>query len=67
MTRAATYDPVVGRPRKRPEDRFVTPAKSFRPYPPEVWERAKGRAARDGETITDALNRFLADYTKDES
>ena len=66
MTSAATYDADVGRPRKRPEDRYVTPAKSFRPYPPEVWEQAKTRATRDGETITDVLNRFLADYTKGE-
>ena len=66
MTTARTYDPDVGRPRKRPEDRYVTPAKSFRPYPPEVWEKGKARAKREGETITDVLNRFLADYTKGE-
>lgn len=56
----------LGRSRKRPEDRYVTPARSFRPHPPEVWERAKAKAAREGETITDVLNRFLADYTKGE-
>ena len=64
MTAASTYDPDVGRPRKRPEDRFVTPAKSFRPYPPELWEQAKATAAANGENVTDVLNRALAEYVR---
>ena len=64
MGTTSTYDPDVGRPRKRPEDRFVTPAKSFRPYPPEVWELAKTIAAANGENVTDVLNRALAEYVK---
>jgi hypothetical protein len=62
MSSAATYDADVGRPRKRPEDRFTTPAKSFRPYPPENWETAKRIAARRAETITDVLNRSIQGY-----
>jgi hypothetical protein len=54
----------VGRPRKRPEDRYVTPARSFRPYPPELWEQAKAKAASNGETVTDVLIRALEDYVK---
>lgn len=62
MSTASTYDADVGRPRKRPEDRFVTPAKSFRPYPSENWETAKRIAARRDETITDVLNRSIQTY-----
>lgn len=64
MTQQHTYDPDVGRPRKRPEDRYVTPARSFRPFPPELWEQAKTTAAANGETVTDVLNRALEDYVK---
>lgn len=64
MTSAATYDPDVGRPRKRPEDRYTTPAKSFRPYPPELWERVKAKALANGETVTDVLNRALEEYDR---
>ena len=64
MTQPQTYDADVGRPRKRPEDRYTTPAKSFRPYPPELWEKAKATAAANGENVTDVLNRALAEYVK---
>ena len=57
------YDPEVGRPKKRPEDKYVTPARSFRP-PPELWEKARATAAENGETITDVLVRALRDYVK---
>jgi hypothetical protein len=52
-----------GRPKKRPEDRYVTPARSFRP-PPELWERVKIKAAVNKETVTDVLIRALEDYVK---
>jgi hypothetical protein len=57
------YDPDVGRPKKRPEDRYVTPARSFRP-PPELWERVKATAAANGETVTDVLVRALEAYDR---
>ena len=64
MANATAYDPDVGRPRKRPEERYVTPARSFRPHPPELWERVKRQAAKNGETVTDVLNRALAEYDR---
>ena len=63
MTVNTQYDPDVGRPKKRPEDRYVTPPRSFRP-PPELWDQAKTTAAANGETVTDVLNRALEDYVK---
>lgn len=38
-----------------------TPPRSFR-VPPEVWEAAKAEAERRGETVTDAVLRFLRRY-----
>lgn len=33
--------------------------------PDEIWDAAKAEAARRGETVTDALLRFLRRYGKD--
>ena len=52
-------------PRKRKQPRgVVTPLKSFRPYPPDVWDRVKAKAEANGETVTDVLNRALLDYDR---
>lgn len=52
-------------PRKRKQPRGVTtPLKSFRPYPPELWDRVKAKAEANGETVTDVLNRALLDYDR---
>lgn len=40
-----------------------TPMHSFR-VEDELWEAAKKRAAERGETLTDALRKFLRRYTK---
>lgn len=42
-----------------------TPPRSIR-VPPEVWEAAKREAERRGETVTDAMVRFLRRYGKDQ-
>lgn len=57
------YDPDVGRPKKRPEDRYVTPARSYRP-PPQLYERVKLKAATNGETVTNIIVRALEDYDR---
>jgi len=62
MTPETAYAPDVGRPKKRPEDRYVTPARSFRPTPPELWDQAKAAAADNDENVTDVLNRALTEY-----
>jgi hypothetical protein len=38
-----------------------TPPRSVR-VPEDVWQAAKGEAERRGETVTDAIVRFLARY-----
>lgn len=38
-----------------------TPCRSIR-VPDRVWEKAKAEAERRGETVTDAINRFLERY-----
>ena len=40
-----------------------TPPRSMR-IPPDVWEAAKVEAERRGETVTDAVVRFLRRYGK---
>ena len=39
-----------------------TPLRSFR-VPDDLWDAAKAEATRRGETVTDALVRFLRDYS----
>ena len=52
-------------PRKRRQPRgVVTPLKSFRPYPPELWDDAKVIADELEESVTDVLNRALVDYVQ---
>lgn len=41
-----------------------TPPRSIR-VPPDVWEAAKATAAERGETVTDAVVRFLRRYGRD--
>jgi hypothetical protein len=53
----------VGRPKKRPEDKYVTPPKSWRP-PPELYERVKRKGAERGDSITAILTRALEDYDR---
>jgi len=62
LTTPTAYAADVGRPKKRPEDRYITPARSFRPTPPELWDQAKAVAADNDETVTDVLNRALVAY-----
>ena len=38
-----------------------TPPRSIR-VPDDVWDAAKAKAAERGETVTDAVVRFLARY-----
>ena len=74
VTTAAAYDPDVGRPRKPPEDRYRTPAKSFKPWPPENWPAGHAKAARVTEanpakgklTLTDVLNHALEEFLSDD-
>ncbi|ROR97814.1 hypothetical protein EDD28_2423 [Salana multivorans] len=40
-----------------------TPPRSIR-VPDEVWDAAKAEAERRGETVTDAVLRFLRRYSK---
>jgi hypothetical protein len=40
-----------------------TPPRSIR-VPDDVWEAAKTEAERRGETVTDAILRFLRRYAK---
>jgi len=42
-----------------------TPPRSVR-VPADRWQAAKQEAARRGETITDAINRFLDAYARGE-
>lgn len=42
-----------------------TPIRNFR-SPDKIWLPAKERAAERGETLTDVLNRALAEYIKPE-
>lgn len=43
-----------------------TPSRNIR-VPDEEWESAKLEAARRGETVTDAVRRFLRKYGKGET
>ena len=43
-----------------------TPPRSVR-VPDDVWEAAKAEAARRGETVTDAVVRFLRRYGRPSS
>lgn len=43
-----------------------TPTTTFR-LDPELLARAKAAAARRGETVTEAVRRFLVEYAADES
>lgn len=43
-----------------------TPPRSVR-VPDEVWQAAKAEAERRGETVSDAIVRFLARYAKTRS
>jgi macrodomain Ter protein organizer (MatP/YcbG family) len=40
-----------------------TPPRSVR-VPDELWEKAKAEAERRGETVTDAIVRYLTRYTR---
>ena len=51
----------MARPRKRPEDRYVTPVRSHR-IPDDIYEGARAEARLRGETVTDAIVRFLEQY-----
>ena len=52
-------------PRKRKQPRGLTsPVRSFRPYPPAVWDDAKKIAEAREESVTDVLNRALVDYVR---
>ena len=52
-------------PRRRKQPRGLhSPARTFRPYPPDVWDDAKAIAAARGESVTDVLNRALVDYVR---
>lgn len=59
---ANQYDSDVGRPKKRPEEKYETPRRGFRPNPPELWTKALNKAKANGETVTDVLNRALDEY-----
>ena len=48
---------VVERPRK------ITPARAIR-VEDELWERAKKRAAEKGETVSEAVRKFLERYSR---
>jgi len=67
LTTPTAYAADVGRPKKRPEDRYITPARSFRPNPPELWDRVKAKALANDETVTDVLNRALDEYDRKNS
>lgn len=45
------------RPRK------ITPARAIR-VEDELWERAKKRAAEKGETVSEAVRKFLERYVR---
>jgi len=68
------YDPNVGRPPKRPEDRYTTPPRSYRP-PAELYERAKAKvdginadvpAGAKRFTISDVLIHALEEFVRDD-
>lgn len=42
----------------------ATPVRSFR-SPDEIWLPAKAKAEDNGETITEVLNRLLAQYGRE--
>lgn len=52
-------------PEKKPDtrkgDRSATRTRPVR-VSDELWEAAKERAAENGETLSDAIRRFLAEY-----
>jgi antitoxin component of RelBE/YafQ-DinJ toxin-antitoxin module len=54
----------MGRPPKPPHERYRTPPSSFR-IPTDVKRAAQRAADERGETLTDAVVRFLERYGKD--
>lgn len=54
----------LGRPKKREEDKYRTPIRTFR-LEDDVWRSAKARAFRNGETVSDVIRRALVAYVEE--
>lgn len=54
------------KPDTRKGDRSATRTRPVR-VSDELWEAAKAKAAENGENLSDAIRRFLADYVGDPS
>jgi len=50
-------------PDREPNGSPEMPIRCFR-APDELWQRVKAKAAKNNETVTSAIIRFLQDYSK---
>ena len=64
MTTNTTYDPDVGRPKKKPGEHYRTPARSWKPGE-ELYERFKAATIYKGETMTNVLKRAAWAYVEE--
>lgn len=64
MTVNTQYDPGMGRPRKREEDKIRTPARSWKP-PPQLYEEFKWANGVNGTPNgTQVLIRLVTAYVE---
>lgn len=57
-------DDMPAKPDTRKGDRSATRTRPVR-VSDDLWEAAKEKAAENGESLSDAIRRFLADYVGD--